>query len=58
MEMAKVTSKGQITIPKSIRDKLDLQSGDNVIFVEQNEKVFVAKASVEAISQFQDSSEN
>ena len=26
MELAKVTTKGQITIPKSIRDKLELGS--------------------------------
>lgn len=33
MEQAKVTSKGQITIPKKIREKLGLKPGDKVNFV-------------------------
>jgi AbrB family looped-hinge helix DNA binding protein len=33
MVMATVTSKGQITIPKSIRRTLHLNSGDKVAFV-------------------------
>jgi len=33
MESAKVTSKGQITIPKAVRDRLGVRSGDRVHFV-------------------------
>lgn len=36
MEQAKVTSKGQITIPKKIREKLHLGPGDKVNFVEDS----------------------
>ena len=32
MELAKVTSKGQITIPLMIRKKLQLKTGDKVFF--------------------------
>ena len=32
MELAKVTTKGQITIPKSIRDLLDLKEGSKILF--------------------------
>jgi AbrB family looped-hinge helix DNA binding protein len=33
MEQAKVTSKGQITIPKKIREKLNINPGDKVKFI-------------------------
>ena len=33
MTVAKVTSKGQITIPKSVRTHLELSSGDKVNFI-------------------------
>ena len=35
MELAKITSKGQITLPISIRRKLNLQDGGKVAFIEQ-----------------------
>lgn len=35
MNLSKITSKGQITLPVEIRKKLNLSSGDNVIFIEQ-----------------------
>ncbi len=34
MSGAKLTSKGQITLPKSVRDRLRLATGDRVEFVE------------------------
>lgn len=33
MEMSKITSKGQITIPKTIREELRLNEGDRVVFL-------------------------
>jgi AbrB family looped-hinge helix DNA binding protein len=36
MPTAKITSKGQITLPKEIRDHLNVDSGDNVIFFLNN----------------------
>jgi len=37
---AKVTSKGQITIPKEVRDALEISEGDHVVFrVEQHRAV-------------------
>ena len=29
---AKLTSKGQITIPKIVRDKMELEEGDRILF--------------------------
>ena len=39
MDTAKVMAKGQVTIPKRIRELLDLQNGDYVTFVVNNDKV-------------------
>ena len=36
MELAKITSKGQITLPISIRRKLYLKNGDKVAFIEKD----------------------
>lgn len=39
MATATMTSKGQITIPKNIRDSLGLETGDKVNFLIDNEGV-------------------
>ena len=36
MELAKITSKGQITLPINIRRKLNLNDGDKVAFIEKD----------------------
>lgn len=41
MEVAKVTSKGQITIPISIRRKLQINEGDKVLFIYKPEGVMM-----------------
>jgi len=41
MEVAKVTSKGQITIPRDVRVKMDLKKGDKILFFEENGKYFL-----------------
>ena len=37
MITATITSKGQITIPKLIRDQLDLHAGDKISFIEDED---------------------
>lgn len=44
MITAKVTSKGQVTIPKEVRDKLGIRTGEELIF-EEKEGVFYLKKS-------------
>ena len=41
MEMAKVTSKGQITIPVSIRRRLGINEGDKLLFIDRPEGVMM-----------------
>lgn len=40
MATATLTSKGQLTLPKSVRDRMGLDSGDRVEFVEVTDGVF------------------
>jgi len=39
MELAKITLRGQITIPVAIRKKLGVKDGDKVIFIEENGRI-------------------
>lgn len=54
MELAKITSKGQITLPISIRRALRLKDGDKVAFVEQNGQYLLTNPTMLAIQQVQD----
>ena len=44
MEVAKITSRGQITIPIDIRRKLGVREGDKVVFIEDQNRIIVANA--------------
>lgn len=48
---ATLTSKGQITIPKEIREKLELKKGDKLVLVEKDGNVILRKVSLEEIRQ-------
>ena len=43
MALATLTTKGQITIPKEIRDSLNLHSGDKIDFTLQNNGLAIIK---------------
>jgi AbrB family looped-hinge helix DNA binding protein len=53
MEMAKITSKGQITIPQEIREKMDLKKGDKIIFIEENGKYYFQNSNLLTLTNFQ-----
>ncbi len=53
MEIAKMTSKGQITIPIEIRKRLKLSEGDKVIFIEEGDRYFLANSSIIAFREMQ-----
>ena len=40
---AKVTSKGQVTIPKSVREALELREGDELLFRVERSRAVLAK---------------
>ena len=54
MELAKLTSKGQITIPVEIRKRLKLKEGDKVFFLEEKGKIYFQNASQVALRKFQE----
>lgn len=45
MLTAKITSKGQITIPKKVRDKLGVSNGERIQF-EEKKGIFYIKKSI------------
>ena len=53
MELAKVTSKGQITIPVEIRKKLGIKNGDKVLFIEDAGRIYMMNSSMEALREAQ-----
>ena len=53
MELAKITSKGQITIPVAIRKLLGVKDGDKVLFVQEDDKIVMLNASVSALMEAQ-----
>jgi AbrB family looped-hinge helix DNA binding protein len=53
MDVAKVTSNGQITIPADIRRRLHIKDGDKVLFLESDEGVVMLNSSMVALKQLQ-----
>jgi antitoxin PrlF len=51
MAQATITSKGQITIPKSVRDSLHLHSGDRVEFIVQGESEALVKPVTKTVAE-------
>ena len=53
MELAKVTTKGQITIPKSIRELLDLKEGSKVLFIKKGNDIVIQNSAMVALEKIQ-----
>ena len=53
MQLATVTTRGQITIPQMIRNQLRLKTGDKVFFEEKQGRIYIANASQMALSAIQ-----
>ncbi len=50
MEVAKISSKGQITIPVSVREALKLKSGDKIVIQEENGRFYFDNAALVAFT--------
>ena len=53
IDNAKVMSKGQVTIPKDVREILGISSGDRITFVVENGNVRLINSSVYAMQLLQ-----
>ena len=53
VDNAKVMSKGQITLPKEIRDRLGLSTGDRVTLICEGDQVIMMNAAVYAMKMLQ-----
>ena len=54
MELAKVTSKGQVTIPVEIRKKLGIREGDKILFIEEGNKIVIMNSTMVALKEAQE----
>ena len=51
---ARVMSKGQVTIPKNIRNVLGINTGDRVTFIVNGNEVKVVNSAIYALQRFQE----
>ena len=55
---ARVMAKGQVTIPKNVRDALGIHTGDRVTFIVENGQVTVVNSVLYALRRFQGQMKN
>ena len=53
-EEATVTSKGQVTIPKEIREHLGLRKGEKIVFVERLDEVVIKPKIKDSLSKLRE----
>ena len=55
MELAKITAKGQITIPVQVRKMLGVKDGDKVVFWNEGNKIIIENSTRLALREAQES---
>jgi len=55
VDNAKVMAKGQITLPKDIREALGISAGDRVTLIKQDDQVIMMNSAVYAMKMLQQS---
>ena len=58
MEITKISSKGQIVIPQSIRNDMDISEGTVIAIERINDMIVLKKIDVDLVSQFKKSLED
>ena len=53
MESAKVTAKGQVTIPKSIRELLEIKEGSKILFIQKGNDVIIKNSAMITLENIQ-----
>lgn len=43
INVAKVSTRGQVAVPKEVREKLSIKEGDTILFEEREGEVFIRK---------------
>ncbi len=51
IELGKISVRGQIAIPAEIRRKMDLQEGQRVLFVLENDTLMIKKVTTQTFAQ-------
>ena len=54
MEVAKISSKGQITIPVSVRNALKLKAGDKIVILEENGRFYIENSAMLAFKRVEE----
>lgn len=53
MKLARVTSKGQITIPKEIREILKVKEGSKILFFKKGDEIVIKNAMIISLEKIQ-----
>jgi len=53
MDVARISTKGQVTIPIEIRKRLGLKEGDKVVFMEKGDNIVLINSNRLAFEEFQ-----
>ena len=54
MDIARISSKGQMTVPISVRKALNLKSGDKVVILEDNGRYYIENAAILAFNRVEE----
>ena len=57
IDVARVTTKGQITIPPEFRKRFNINEGDKVVFMEKDGMIVIANSNRMAFEEFQQAME-